>query len=223
MATLSVASARAGFGPMSGYGHDISPHGSAIGINPDEPFINSMSPSPVSADALNQQGEMSTAPHGMMQARMSNNGRRASSPAALYQPAPLTAFIGDDSYLNMDPYQQQMLYGHANHAQPSYAFDRPALPNHSFSHTVGPTIPIWSHDMGPAQGRSAQNGMNAGSFRRGSLGYLPMQQNQGMMGYSDYPAHPHGGLNFGNSFHHNTMYDTYQVSVSFDLRSVDLP
>lgn len=216
MATLTVQSAQPGLVPSSSYLHTTSPNGSSTGTNRDEPYINSMSPSPVPLHGSNHVGPMLGMQYDGGMPRMSNAGRRASSPAALYQQGQMMSFAAPSNmYSNGNGYGQPTVAPPAGtNSLSTFLVDRPPLPNHSLSHSVGPSVPMWQQGTASMQGRATQNGMNASSFRRGSLGgHLATQQEHAASGYINNDVHP--TLDFHHQFHHSTMYDTYQVHLPF--------
>lgn len=223
MAAVSVHSGQPALMPNTAYHPDTSPHGSSSGTNRDEPYIDSMSPSPTAPHTTHHAGPGFSSQYDVGMPRMNNVGRRASSPAALYQQSQMMSFAEPRIYSYGNHYAQQAPapYGAPAQLQGAYPIDRPPLPNHSLSHSVGPSVPLWQQNDSTVQSRAAQNGMNASSFRRGSLGGdLSSHQEHGISEYSSHGAHV--GLDFHNQFHHSTMYDTYQVRHAL-LRYSDYP
>jgi hypothetical protein len=213
MATRTIQNGQPGLAPSHLYLHDTSPHGSSTGTNRDESYIDSMSPSPAPPHGSNHAGPMLPMQYDGSMPRMSNAGRRASSPAALYQQGQMMSFATSDLYSHGNGHVQPTAapYGGPSHTL-TYPIDRPPLPNHSLSHSIGPSVPMWQQGAAPMQGRATQNGMSASSFRRGSLGgHLGAQQELGVSGYSNDDTH--AGLDFHHQFYHTTMYDTYQVGM----------
>jgi len=214
MAAVSIHAGPPGLITSNPYLHNTSPHASSAGTNRDEPYIDSLSPSPIPPHTGNHAGPSFPAQYDAGMLHMGNTGRRASSPAALYQQGQMMSFAAPNHYSYGSGYGHQAVpqYGRQA-AQATYSIDRPPLQNHSVSHSIGPSVPMWHQNAPTMQGRAAQNGMNASSFRRGSLGgQLSSQPEHGLSEYGG--AGQHASLDFHHQFHHSTMYDTYQVGYT---------